>query len=450
MVLKNKVKLSFLSFSILVSFCLILPHSSMAAGDDVPIIDIQAPFLRKIPLAIPNFIPSSGNATLADIAKKGEGYFAKSIEFSGYFAVSSSERNPGFPKLRGLTASEVDLPMWKNLGKELLTSVGLSFDKGQLVMECRLFDVVQGSLIVGKRYQGPVSDYKKMILLFCSEILFQITGRQGLYESRLAFVSDTTGHKEIYTCDFDGSGIKQETKDNSIALSPAWSSDGKWIAYTSYVKGNPDLYIRNLAEGRGVHFSRPGVNITPAWVPGTFQLVATLSHEGNQNLYLLSGHGQVVRRMTNTQNIDVSPSFTADGSQMAFVSSRTGRPQIYVRDMASGQERRVTFEGRYNTSPAFSPDGKQIAYVGIVSGQGINIYLLDLDTGLVVQLTKRSGDNEDPTWSPDGSLIAFSSTREGKAKLYVMTAYGTDQRRLLNMPGAQTTPRWSLKPVPFK
>lgn len=449
--IKNKSRFLFLSLVFMACFSFIFPFSSMAAEDEVPIIDIHTPSLRKIPIATPNFVLSGSADSLKDIAKRGETYFADSIDFSGYFKVFSSKENPAFPKLKGLVASEVDFPMWKGEGMELLTTIGVSINaKGQLEMECRLFDVVQGSLMVGKRYQGPVTDYRKMILLFCSEILFQVTGRQGLYESRLAFVSNTTGHKEIYLCDYDGTGIRQETNDRSIVLSPAWSSDGNWLAYTSYVRGNPDLYIRNLSEGRGVLFSKPGVNITPAWLPGTFQLAATLSFEGRQNIYLITGHGQVLKNLTASWDIDVSPSFSGDGSQMAFVSSRTGSPQIYVMDMKTGKDRRVTFHGGYNTSPAFSPDGKQIAYVGSVAREGINIYLLDLETGNVIQLTRKSGDNEDPTWSPDGSLIAFSSTREGQAKIYVMTAYGTDQRRLLNMPGAQISPRWSLKPIPFK
>jgi TolB protein len=61
----------------------------------------------------------------------------------------------------------------------------------------------------------------------------------------------------------------------------------------------------------------------------------------------------------------------------------------------------------------------------------------------LMELTQDAGDNESPTWSPDGSLIAFSSTREGQSRIYVMTAFGTDQRRLLTMPGEQTNPKWS-------
>jgi TolB protein len=74
---------------------------------------------------------------------------------------------------------------------------------------------------------------------------------------------------------------------------------------------------------------------------------------------------------------------------------------------------------------------------------GHNIVVIGLDGEDATQLTYESGDNEAPSWSSDGSLIVFSSTREGPPRIYVMTAYGTDQRRLLVMPGEQTNPKWS-------
>lgn len=433
-----------------VLFWLIMLQGAPMAREAVPIIDIQAPSLRKIPIAIPAFLPGSEGPLLHEIAGQGLVYLADAVDFSGYFKVSSGRETADFPRLEGIVASKVNFSLWKNQGVELLATVGLAVDgEGQLEMECRLFDVIQENLLMGKRYRGPASDFRRMLRLFASEILFQVTGRQGLYESRLAFVSDSTGHKEIYICDYDGTGIRQETRDQSIALSPAWSSDGNWLAYTSYVRGNPDLYIRHLEGGRGVVVSKPGLNITPAWVPGAFQLAATLSFEGNQNIYMLTGHGKIIKKLTHSWDIDVSPAFSPDGKQMAFVSRRSGSPQIYMMDMESEEIRRLTYEGNYNTSPAFSPDGGHLVFVGMRRGEGINIYRMDLGGGTVVQLTHNSGDNEDPSWSPDGSLIAFTSSREGVSRLYVMTAYGTDQRRLLSMPGAQTTPRWSLKPVRF-
>jgi TolB protein len=72
-----------------------------------------------------------------------------------------------------------------------------------------------------------------------------------------------------------------------------------------------------------------------------------------------------------------------------------------------------------------------------------DIFIIDIEGNHPIQLTFNQGDNEAPSWSPDGSLIAFSSNREGRSRIYVMTAYGTDQRRLLALPGQQFQPKWS-------
>jgi TolB protein len=69
--------------------------------------------------------------------------------------------------------------------------------------------------------------------------------------------------------------------------------------------------------------------------------------------------------------------------------------------------------------------------------------MIGLDGNGLIQLTRTAGDNEDPSWSPDGSLITFTSTREGRSRIFVMTATGGEQRRLLLMEGAQTDSEWS-------
>jgi TolB protein len=72
-----------------------------------------------------------------------------------------------------------------------------------------------------------------------------------------------------------------------------------------------------------------------------------------------------------------------------------------------------------------------------------NIFVIGIDGQGPIQLTHNEGDNEAPSWSPDGNLIVFSSTREGPSKIYIMTSYGTDQRRLIDSKGQQTEPKWS-------
>jgi len=313
-------------------------------------------------------------------------------------------------------------------------------------LEMRLFDTIKQKMIVGRKYKGRQKDLRKIIHLFAKEIVFRLTGNQGVFDTRISFLSTKGKSKEIFISDFDGYRPRQFTRHNSIVMSPAWSSDGKWIAYTSYSRGRPELFIKHIRDKRGAIVSKKGINSAPAWVPGKNELAATLSFSGDPEIYLLTGTGKIIKRLTYNKGIDTSPTWSPDGSQMAFVSRRAGSPQIYIKDIKTGHARRLTFQGRYNTQPSWSPKGDKIAYSAIEKGEA-NIYVINTNGSNSMQLTRDAGYNESPSWSPDGSLMVFSSTREGVGRIYVMTAFGTDQRRLLKMPGAQTHPQWSPRVV---
>jgi TolB protein len=329
------------------------------------------------------------------------------------------------------------------IGAELLITGLFEAKNGQIAVELRLFDTFKNKRIIGKKYGGRLADQRKIIHRFCSEVIQYLTGRRGMFASKIAFVSTGSGHKEIYSCEFDGHNPLQVTRNRSITLFPAWSSNGRYLAYTSYKSGKPDLFIKNLAEMQEVSVAQNGVNITPAWAPDKFELAATLSFSGDQEIYLLTGTGKIIKRLTRMRGSDLSPTWSPDGKNMAFVSNRSGNPQIYIKDLVSGKSKRLTYKGNYNTQPNWSPQGDKIAYSSLTDGRH-NIFVIDVDGLEPLQLTYESGDNEAPSWSPDGSLIVFSSNREGPFRLYVMTAYGTDQRRLLLMKGEQTNPKWSL------
>jgi TolB protein len=420
---------------------LMVSQASIGAAE-YDYIDISNPFLRKIPLAVPWFKNISGNQNLEALSVKLPDLLSDTLEFTGYFKMLDRQAFLMDSKNPDILASHINFRNWTAIGAELLITGGILEKDGLMETELRLFDTIKGKLMVGKRYKGGTDDTLRMIRRFCGEVMYHLTGHRGVFDSKIAFLSSLAGKKEIYISEFDGQNPKQFTRHEDITLFPAWSSDGKWMAYTSYAKNQPDLYIRNLTENRVATLDKQGIQITPAWVPGKFELAATLSFSGDQEIYLLTGGGKIIKRLTNSRGIDVEPTWSPAGKQMAFVSKRSGTPQIYIKDMTSGRVRRLTFQGRYNTQPDWSPKGDKIVYSAMDAGR-IDIYTIEVDGGNRVKLTENQGDNEAPSWSPDGSLIVFNSTREGRSKIYIMTAFGTDQRRLISMPGEQTNPKWS-------
>jgi TolB protein len=406
-------------------------------------IDINAPYLRKIPTAIPIFKDMREGGANSQLAKSLSDLLTESIDFSGFFKILDRESFLENPQEGSLVEYRINFKNWTDVGAELLIKGGFKYDGDLLEVELRLFDTFGGRLIVGRRYTGQREDDRRIIHRFCDEVILRLTGHPGIYSSQIAFVSTTTRTKEIYIADFDGYEPRQFTNTGTITLFPAWSSDGRWLAYTDYRHGKPEIFISNIKEKQGKVVSLKGsTSITPAWVPGQFVLAASLSHEGNPSIYLLSGNGKIMRKLTRHWGIDVAPTWSPDGDEFAFVSNRSGSPQIYIKNMNNGSARRLTYEGRYNTSPQWSPRGNYIAYEGSSNGR-FDIYLIGVNGWGPIQLTQDAGNNESPTWSPDGTLIAFSSTREGPSRIYVMNANGTDQRRLLVLRGEQTDPSWS-------
>jgi TolB protein len=399
---------------------------------------------KTIPVAVPAFKVMNGHAKEAITAEKAKSIMIKALNFTGYLRVMNPLTYLADPSKTGIRRSDINFKDWTGIAAEFLITAGISENNGIIKMELRCFDTFKSDMLVGKVYSGSDSQIRQMIHLFCSEVFYVLTGKRGVFNTELIFVSTANGNKEIFTCDFDGQNIRQLTFHNNLSLSPALSSDGKWLAYVSYAGGKPDLYIKNMETKQGVIVNKKGMNISPAWMPGQAQLAASLSFSGDTEIYLLSIKGKVLKRLTNSWNIDVSPSFSPDGKKIAFTSRRSGTAQIYIKDIESGNIRRLTFIGMNNTSPAWSPDGNKIAYVSLVDGH-MNINIIDINAARdPVQLTSDSGDNEDPSWSPDGSMLAFTSTREqGVAKIFIMNASGAGQRRLVSMNGKQSQPSWA-------
>ena len=407
-------------------------------------IDINSPLQKKIPIAIPSFRYEGGDGANQSLGKNLADMLNDALSFSGLFQGLDPAVFLQDPEKMGVKKEEIKFSEWRFLGADLLVRGSYQIQGEKLGLVIRLFDVIHQKLLLKKIYASDLSAARQTILTFADEMMLHLTGELGIFHTQIAFVGNATGKKEIYLADFDGSNIRQMTRDNEMNLAPTWAPDGKKISYVGYKRGNPDLYTMDLITKLGEPISmRPGLNIAPTYSPKGGTLAATLSFTGNPELYLLDARGEIVEQLTISWSIDVSPSWSPDGQKLAYVSNRAGKPQIYILDLSTKRSTRVTFEGDYNTSPAWSPRGDRILYAGLHNGR-FDIFMINPDGTELRQLTGGEGNNENPCWSPDGRLILFQSDRRGSPTLWVMQANGTDQRRLrLNLGGTQTEPDWS-------
>jgi TolB protein len=438
------MKSSLLIFKVtVIAWILVFGTFCPAGASEYDYINISEPFLQKIPLAVPVFKGLSDAPEEARIAQSAADRLAEALAYTGYFTLIDPGAFLEEPVQKGIAQEDLNFKNWRDIGAELLITGGVRYEAGVLQMEFRLFDPFRSVLLVGKRYTGPEDNERRMVLRFAGEMINRLTGKSGLFDSRIAFVGADDQGKSVYVCDFDGKNVSRITEPQSIVVSPAWRPDGAAVAYTAYTDQRPEIFLVETDSRQVSKLAAfEGINLTPVWLPDGSGLAATLSHQGDEEIYLLTGRGKIDKRLTNSWGVDVSPSFSPDGSQMVFVSNRAGTPQLYLQELSSGRIQRLTYEGTYNTQPDWSPGGDRIVYSGMKDGR-IDIFVIDVNSGEISQLTRQAGNNEAPSWSPDGSMIVFSSTRKGASRIFVMTASGTDQRMLLEMEGKQVMPDWS-------
>lgn len=409
---------------------------------------ITVPGGADIPLALPQPELPAGGEPKAASAEVWDAVW-NDLEMSGYFQMQDPK---GYlEKGKGVEPGQFDMGAWRMLKTTVLVKMRVwpagnpTCDPGgaKMCADAYIYDVSTGEKLASKRFRASPETVRQLGHAIANKVLEVAVGAQGIFGTRIAAVGSKSGNKEIYVMDMDGHNVGPVTRNGAINLSPAWSPDGRSIAFTSYKKANPDLYIKDLATGRTRTISSvKGVNTSPDFSPDGTTIALARSVEGDSEIFLLDARtGAEIRRLTRGGGIDVSPDFAPDGKRLAFASERSGGSQVYTLPVGGGEANRLTFTGDFNIDPVISPDGTKVAYVGRSQG-GFDIYVSDIDGHNVVRLTQDMSDNEDPTWSPDSNYVVFSSTRTGRSELWISTADGRHQTKITNA-GGWTQPAWA-------
>jgi TolB protein len=401
-------------------------------------IDIGSPAFRPFPIAVLGFeslSPGSG-----DMAESISKILLNDLTISGFFDIIEGENYPPWQATERL--SDADYQRWVETGAEALIWGNTVKEGDRVNVHFWFLDLIERNLTTG-RYGGKADSLRKIVHYMGNAIIAQVTGEKGVLETRIAYVAKSTGNKEIHAIEFDGTNAVRITSNQSINISPAWSPDGKTIAFTCFKRRNPDLYLTNVHDKKQRLFlGAAGLNAAAAWSPDGRKLALMMRKGGSSEIFLVSRDGSNLVQLTKTGYNVASPTWSPDGKRLAFVSDRTGSPQIYVMDLTSKKTSRLTYNGTYNASPDWSPRGDRITYCGRLERR-FDIFTIRIDGSENLMLTSEAGNNEDPVWSPDGRYIAFSSTRMGSPHVFVTNANGTNQRQITRNQGGETQPSWS-------
>lgn len=322
---------------------------------------------------------------------------------------------------------------------------------GVLVLYGWLFDLSRGTAaeaqVIGKRYLGSVDEAgaRKVAHEFAADIV-ALFGGQSLFGTHIYFVSNRTGHKEIWVMDPDGKNQRQFTHYNSDSIEPAVSPDGSKIVFTSYARFTPGIFVFSVDPVRDLRFynQSASVNSSPSFTPDGKQIIYSSSAGKCCRIFIANLDGTGFRAISSLSSIDTEPKINPKtGSEIVFSSGRSGPEQIYKMNMDGADVERLSDGTGEAGNASWHPDGQIIAYAwtrGFSAGAW-NIFTMDVASKRYNQLTHGEGKNEHPSWAPDGVHLVFASNRNGRDQIYTMLASGTQVQQLTTQ-GTNERPFW--------
>jgi TolB protein len=404
-------------------------------------IDIDAPGFQQFPIAVSDFqIKNDPPGKPTDIHIAIAAQIRSDLGLTGIF--NALDKKSFLDGVEDGTET-IRFSDWAVIGADFLLRGDVTLGAKDMTVESRLYDVTRGQILFNKRYSGKADDARTLTRAIVADILLTLTGDEGDFNTKIAFVMKKESRADIYTANYDATGLRNLTTHQSIVSSPRWSPDGQYMAFTSYKGGRPEVYLHALKTGREKKIAAfNGLNLCGAFSPDSKKLLLTLSKDDNEEIYVLALESMALTRLTRNYSIDVSPTWSPSGKKIAFVSDRSGSPQVFVMDEDGGNVKRITFEGNYNTSPSWSPRGGRIAYEGLINRK-FQIFSIDEEGNNLIQLTFDDANNEYPSWSPSGRQIVYSSKQPSRNRISIMNSNGLNMRVLKESKDQLVMPAWS-------
>lgn len=414
---------------------LFLMLASLAQADLT--IEITRGSDRATPIAIVPFA-TDGESLPEDVAQ----IVSDDLQRSGFF--EPLERDAMYD--RPSSGDEVRYGQWGALNVRYLVVGQVSRAADGYRIRYELMDVSGQRRMIGENVTAGSGELRSAAHYISDEIFEAITGIRGAFSTRIAYVTaegtDTDMQFALYVADADGHNSQQVLSSREPILSPAWSPDGRRLAYVSFETERPAIYVQDVNTAQRARVAAfDGINGAPAWSPDGRRLAMTLSKDGQPDIYVMDIASRNLERITNSSSIDTEASWAPDGRSLVFTSDRSGGPQIYRHNLGSGQTDRLTFTGNYNARGRLSPDGESLF---LIHGgrNGFQVARQDLDTGRLVVISESRLD-ESPSVAPNGTMVIFATQQGNNGVLGAVSADGRASYRLPSARGDVREPAWS-------
>jgi TolB protein len=396
--------------------------------------------------AVPDCVPRRGDEASREACRTLTQVLRRDLAFENFFRFVPENLLSAIPPLDPENPNYTD---WQGIGANVLVIMRAQVTGGELTVEASVHAVDSRQTILSKRYGGR-ADNPRIFAHQLSDEIMAAAQQKGVARTKIAFVSDRDQQgprrtKELYIMDYDGFNPRRVTVNRSINILPAWSPDGRSLAYVSYRQGQPDIFVANIYEARSVNLTEgKGQAFAPSWSPDGRRIAYASSRSGNMDVWVANADGSGARKVTTSPALDTAPAWSPTGQEIVFTSDRSGEPQIYLMDAEGLNVRRLTTVGNYNDAPAWNPSKQysEIAYTARLEGRTFDIAVVDLVTRQVRQITQGRGSCEYPSWAPSGRHLVFACKRGNTWQITVADREGRTVQSLPAGAGNNAYPDW--------
>lgn len=397
--------------------------------------------IAVVPFAI------QGQATSQDVSQ----IVANDLQMSGRFKVYGRSSLSNYPS----DLQDVQFSYFRNLGADnIVIGKVEEVGGGRYQVSFQLLDAYKGketpeqAVVLNQKFVVPANELRPLAHHISDLIYKHVTGVRGIFSTRLAYIVvqrslNGPTHHVLEVSDFDGYNPRALLTSSDPIMSPAWSPNGRKIAYVSFEKKRASIYVHDVVSGSRELISQyQGINGAPAWSPDGKKLAIVLSKDGTPNIYSLDLATHHLTQLTKDWSINTEPAWAPNAKSIIFTSNRSGGPQIYQKNLVTGAVTRLTYDGNYNARSSFARDGNHVVVLN-KQASTYNIGLLDLNSGVLRILTNGSADSDSPSIAPNSSMVLYGTVYNGRGVLGMVATDGSIQLRLPARNGEVQDPAWS-------
>ncbi len=420
-------------FSLIVSWCLF----SQSARAELSI-EITQGVASAIPISV---VPLEWKGAQALPESIGD-IVRSDLDRSGHFTSLSPNDMLSHPT----TVADVYYRDWRLLKQDYVIIGRIAQTGDRYEVSYQLIDVINEKEMLAQVLTGTVNQLRDIAHKMSDSVYEHLTGIRGAFSTKIAYVTTNPQRTEFNLSIADADGERERvilTSKHSI-FSPAWSPDGKQLAYAMLEDTGSKVFIQDIASGKKeMVSSSKGLNSAPSFSPDGKKLALVLSKDGNPEIYTLELATRKWTRITKHYGIDTEPSWMPDGENIVFTSGRSGKPQIYRVNIKTGFLERLTFEGHYNARARLAQDGRFLVLVHQAErGGDFHIASLDLSRGLLQVLTADTYLDESPSVSPNGVMVMYAAKYKDRSILAAVSVDGDVKFLVPSKLGDVREPAW--------